>query len=35
MLVALGRLQDTLSQRNVAEMVLTHGFTVTHETVRA
>ncbi len=35
MLVALGRLQDTLSLRNVAEMVLTPGFTVTHETVRA
>ncbi len=34
-LVVLWRLQDKLSLRDVAEMVLTRGFTVTHETVRA
>jgi len=34
-LVVLWRLQDKLSLRNVAEMCLTRGFTVTHETVRA
>jgi len=34
-LVVLWRLQDKLSLRNVAEMFLTRGFTVTHETVRA
>jgi len=33
-LVVLGRFQDKLSLRNVAEMVLTRGFTFTHETVR-
>jgi len=31
-LVVPGRLQDKLSLRNVAEMVLTRGFTFTHET---
>jgi len=34
-LVVLWRLQDKLSLRNVAEMCLTRGVTVTHETVRA
>ena len=34
-LVVVWRLRDKLSLRNVAEMVLTRGFTVTHETVRA
>jgi len=34
-LVVLWRLQDKLSMCNVAEMVLTRGFTFTHETVRA
>ena len=34
-LVVLWRLRDKLSLRNVAEMFLTHGFTFTHETVRA
>ena len=34
-LVVPGRLQYKLSLRNVAEMVLTRGFTFTHETVRA
>jgi len=33
-LVVPGRLQDKLSLRHVAEMVLTRGFTFTHETVR-
>jgi len=33
-LVVLWRLQYKLSLRNVAEMFLTRGFTVTHETVR-
>jgi len=33
-LVVPGRLQYTLSLRNVAEMFLTRGFTFTHETVR-
>jgi len=33
-LVVPGRLRDTLSLRTVAEMVLTWGVTVTHETVR-
>jgi len=33
-LVVPGRLQYKLSLRNVAEMVLTRGVTVTHETVR-
>ncbi len=35
LLVLLWRLQDKLSLHSVAEMVLTRGFTVTHETVRA
>ncbi len=34
-LVVLWRLQYKLSLRNVAEMILTRGFTFTHETVRA
>ncbi len=34
-LVVLWRLQDKLSLRNVAEMFLTRGFTVTHETAPA
>jgi putative transposase len=34
-LVVLWRLRYKLSVRNVAEMVLTRGFTFTHETVRA
>jgi len=34
-LVVLWCLQDKLSLCNVAEMVLTRGFTFTHETVRA
>ena len=34
-LVVLWRLRSKLSLRNVAEMVLTRGFTFTHETVRA
>jgi len=34
-LVVRWRLQDKLSLRNVAAMVLTRGVTVTHETVRA
>ncbi len=34
-LVVLWLLQDKLSLRNVAEMFLTRGFTVTHETVRS
>jgi len=34
-LVVPGRLQYTLSLRNVAEMVLTRGFSFTHETAPA
>ncbi len=34
-LVVLWRLQDKLSLRNVAEMVLTRGFSRTHETAPA
>ncbi len=34
MLVVLWRLHYKLSLRNVAEIFLTCGFTVTHETVR-
>ncbi len=35
LLVVVWRLRDTVSLRNGAEMVLTRGFTFTHETVRA
>src|SRR5690349_14059335 len=35
LLVVLWRLRDKLSVRDLAEMVLTRGFTFTHETVRA
>ncbi len=35
LLIRLWHLQDKLSLRNVAEMFLTQGFTVIHETVRA
>ena len=34
LLVVLWRLRDKLSLRDLAEMFLTRGFTVTHETVR-